>query len=210
MDDDSYWRLVAEQRRELADFLSGLSPEQWETPSLCPAWRVRDVAAHLALTPQLSLGPMLRAAVRAGGNPHRVAAATAIRHARKPTERIVQEIRDHAEDRGLRWPLDGRNVLFDLLVHTQDMVRPLGMERPMPVVGAQAALDRVWEMGWPFRASRRLSGVRLRATDSDWAAGDGPEVAGRTEDLLLLATGRTAVASERLSGPGMGALVCGP
>lgn len=207
MDDETYWQTVAAERRDLADLLSGLTPEQWETPSLCPAWRVRDVAAHVALTPQMGLGPLLRAALRFGGNPHRVAARTAIRHARRPTEQIVEEIRDGAETRGLPWPLDGHNVLFDLLVHGQDIVRPLGLDRPMPVPAARAALERVWEMGWPFLARRRLGGLRLRATDSDWAAGEGPEVIGRTEDLLLLATGRTAVATERLSGPGTGALV---
>lgn len=204
MPDDAYWQLVAEQRHDLATFLEDLTPEQWETPSLCPAWRVRDVAAHVALTPQVRRGQMVREALRGGGNPHRVAAASAIRHARRPTSEILQEIHDHADTRDLPWPLDGRNVLFDLLVHTQDMLRPLGLERPMPPTAARMALDRVWEMGWPFGARRRLGGFGLRATDTDWAAGDGPEVVGRTEDLLLLATGRTAAVTERLSGPGVG------
>ncbi|MDQ4051103.1 MAG: maleylpyruvate isomerase family mycothiol-dependent enzyme [Actinomycetota bacterium] len=207
MPDDAYWQLMAQQRHDLATFLEDLTPQQWDAPSLCSAWRVRDVAAHLALTPQVSRGRMFRAALRAGGNPHRVAAETAIRHASRPTEEILREIHEHAERRDLPWPLDGRNVLFDLLVHTQDMLRPLGVDRPMPTEAARMALDRVWEIGWPFRARRRLHGVGLRATDTDWTAGDGPEVAGRTEDLLLLATGRTEAATERLSGPGVGALV---
>ncbi|WP_211355003.1 maleylpyruvate isomerase N-terminal domain-containing protein [Blastococcus colisei] len=31
------------------DLLDDLSPKEWETPSLCDGWRVRDVAAHRAL-----------------------------------------------------------------------------------------------------------------------------------------------------------------
>jgi uncharacterized protein (TIGR03083 family) len=207
MPDDAYWQVVAQQRHDLAALLEALTPQQWEPPSLCPAWRVRDVAAHVALTPQLTFGRLLRGAVRAGGNPHRTAAETAIRHAQRPTAQIVQEIHDHADHRDLRWPLDGRNVLFDLLVHTQDIARPLGLDRPMDPAAARAGLDRVWEMGWPFGARRKLAAVGLRATDTEWAAGAGPEVSGRTEDLLLLATGRLHAVQDRLTGPGMGALV---
>ena len=47
MDDDEIWRHIDEQRADLADFLDTLTPEQWETPSLCDGWTVRDVAAHV-------------------------------------------------------------------------------------------------------------------------------------------------------------------
>jgi hypothetical protein len=47
-------------------------------------------------------------------------------------------------------------------------------------------------MGWPFHAERRLAGLALRATDTDWAVGEGPEIAGPALALLLLSTGRTA------------------
>jgi hypothetical protein len=56
-------------------------------------------------------------------------------------------------------------------------------------------------MGWPFWAKRKLRGVRLVATDSDWSAGDGPDVRGSTDALLLLMTGRTVVLP-RLAGAG--------
>ncbi len=38
--------LAREERLEFADFLAGLSPEQWDSPTLCAGWRVRDVVAH--------------------------------------------------------------------------------------------------------------------------------------------------------------------
>ena len=37
----------AGERTELADLLDTLTPEQWDAPSLCTGWRVRDVTAHL-------------------------------------------------------------------------------------------------------------------------------------------------------------------
>ena len=62
MDEERSWELIAAERRALADLLDGLTPEQWEAPSLCAGWRVRDVAAHVALTPQHpSIGGMIAA-----------------------------------------------------------------------------------------------------------------------------------------------------
>ena len=52
MDRDEKWAVIAEQRRVLADLLDELDGWQWERPSLCEEWRIRDVAAHVALTPQ--------------------------------------------------------------------------------------------------------------------------------------------------------------
>ena len=47
MDDTQIWGFIDEQRADLADFLDTLTPEQWETPSLCAGWTVRQVAAHI-------------------------------------------------------------------------------------------------------------------------------------------------------------------
>ena len=65
-------------------------------------------------------------------------------------------------------------------------------------------------MGWPFHARRRLAGYRLTATDADWAAGDGPLIAGTTVALLLLATGRVNAALPLLHGPGVPLLTSSP
>jgi hypothetical protein len=58
-------------------------------------------------------------------------------------------------------------------------------------------------MGGP----RRLSGVRLVSTDTDWSLGDGAELRGADIDLLLVAAGRPA-GLPALNGPGA-AIVAG-
>ena len=69
MDLEESWRAITAQRLSLADLLEGLTDPQWDTPSLCEGWRVRDVAAHLAMAPQVpSLTSMLADAVRARGS----------------------------------------------------------------------------------------------------------------------------------------------
>jgi uncharacterized protein (TIGR03083 family) len=44
---------LVRQRRRLAAVLAGLEPRQWESPSRCEAWSVRDVVAHLVRTNQM-------------------------------------------------------------------------------------------------------------------------------------------------------------
>ena len=52
MDVDAKWAAIASERRFLADLMDGRPDTDWERPSLCHEWRVRDVVAHVALTPR--------------------------------------------------------------------------------------------------------------------------------------------------------------
>ena len=204
MDREQSWQVITEQRLGLARLLQGLSDAEWEQPSLCAGWRVRDVAAHVALAPQVpGLGSMLADAIRAHGSFHRLNHDVAVRHAARPTRVIVAELCMHADSRRLPVVTNYRNILFDVLVHAQDIAIPLGRDYPMLSEAARVGADRVWTMGWPFWARRRLRGVQLLATDIDWSAGAGVELRGPIGMLLLMLTGRTATAVPHLSGPGV-------
>ncbi|HEY6594476.1 MAG TPA: maleylpyruvate isomerase family mycothiol-dependent enzyme [Asanoa sp.] len=204
MDSEASWRVIREQRLELADLLDDLTDAEWEQPSLCDAWRVRDVAAHVAMAPQVpSVAFMAIEAVRARGSYHRLNHDVAVRHAdTRPPAELVAELRAHAASRRLPAVTNYRNILFDVLVHVQDIAIPLGVSRPMPPHAAAAGATRLWEMGWPFWARRRLRGLRLLATDVPWSVGAGPELTGPIGAILLLLTGRTATALPRLTGAG--------
>jgi uncharacterized protein (TIGR03083 family) len=207
MNREQIWQVISEQRFRLAAMLEDLSEAEWEQPSLCAGWRVRDVAAHVASAPQVpGLGSMLADGIRARGSFHRFNHDAAVRHAARPTHAIVAELRAYADSRRLPVLTNYRNILFDVLVHTQDIAIPLGRDYPMPTEPARAGADRVWTMGWPFWSQRRLPDLRLRATDIDWSAGAGAEVRGPIATLLLLLTGRTATALPHLSGPGVQAV----
>jgi uncharacterized protein (TIGR03083 family) len=203
VDAETSWRVIEQERRSLAALLEGLTDEQWNSPSLCDGWRVKDVAAHVALAPQAP-GPwsMLVEGVRAGGRFHKINHDVSVRHAERPGADLVAELREHAASRRLPKVTNYRNILFDILVHGQDIAIPLGIPREMPKDAAVAGVERVWTMGWPFGAKRALKKFRFTATDVDWSAGDGPDVAGPIDALLLLLTGRPA-ALPRLSGPGV-------
>ena len=210
MDSEAKWRVIAEQRRVLADLLAGLDDARWEQPSLCDRWRVKDVAAHIALTPQSpGLPAILWMAARNRFDFDRINHDVAVALADRPPSELVDLLRELADSRRKPAITTRDNLLFDTLVHIQDVAIPLGLTVAMPVDAAREGADRVWRMGWPFWAKRRLRGLRLVATDAAWSAGAGAEARGPVQALLLLLTGRTETALPHLDGPGVPQLAGG-
>jgi uncharacterized protein (TIGR03083 family) len=192
---------VSAERRSLADSVADLTDEQWATPSLCTAWTVRDVIAHLTVTTRLTVPRLLRAAVRARGSFDRMEVDLATeRAAAHSTAELVAQLRESA-DSTRRFPgSTPMDPLMDLVVHGQDVARPLGRRHVSPPEVVAACLAYVATnrfMGGP----RRLAGVRLVSTDSGWTLGEGAELRGPDVDLLLVAAGRRAGLAA-LDGPG--------
>lgn len=206
MDPDDVWRGIDDQRTRLVELLENLSQPEWEHPSLCEGWTVRQVAAHVALqnTTWSAMPRGVLTMIRAGGMNGAIH-ALACRHAQQPTERIIAEIRDRI---GVWRPLPTvtyKESAIDYLVHAQDIAIPLERRLEMPVEVAAMAAERVWTSPRMFHARSRFADFRFLATDVEWAAGKGEEVSGPVSALLLLLTGRAA-ALARLSGPGTHAL----
>lgn len=199
------WEHVREQRLALAGLLDGLSGDEWDRPSLCAGWRVRDVAAHLVLGARVPLVSAVADLARARGNFDRMIHDSAVRAAARPGRDIAADLRAGAGSRKV--PPGGTvgNVLADVLVHGQDVALAVDRVLPMPVDAARAAAETVWSRSFPFRARRRLAGLRLVADDVEWAVGAGLEVRGPVGALLLLCTGRR-VGVDGLSGEGASGL----
>ncbi|MFE3103526.1 maleylpyruvate isomerase family mycothiol-dependent enzyme [Nocardia tengchongensis] len=203
MDRENSWRIIEQQRRAIAGLLADLTPAEWETPSLCADWRVREVAAHIAVTPDPpSPADLLRTMVRARGDYNRMIDDLTVRHARRPTAELVRQIRDNAASRRLPKLTNYRNILFDTIVHGQDIAIPLGRIIEVDPRAAAAGADTAAASGWPVWDRHRLDGIRLSATDIDWTHGSGSEIRGPILALLLLVTGRTA-ALDRVAGEGI-------
>jgi uncharacterized protein (TIGR03083 family) len=206
VDAERSWQVIEQQRLSLADLLESLTDEQWNTPSLCEGWRVKDVAAHVAMTPQPpTLMALAGELIRARGSLANATRDVAVQYAERPGVDLVAEMREHASSRRLPKVTNYRNIVLDILVHGQDIAIPLGIPREMPKDAVLAALERAWTIGRLLGVSRSIKRFRYTATDVDWRAGQGPEVVGPGAALLLLLTGRT-VAIPQLSGPGVDAL----
>ena len=96
-------------------------------------------------------------------------------------------------------------MLADAIIHSQDIFVPLGIDRHAGATAVLAALVISVPQGPPLHTRKRAAGLRLRATDLDWQWGQGQEVTGTGEALLMALTGRRVFAS-RLSGPGAATL----
>ncbi|MFF9641413.1 maleylpyruvate isomerase family mycothiol-dependent enzyme [Kitasatospora aureofaciens] len=193
---------IAAERRELAGVFTGLTAEQWNSPSLCEGWRVREVVAHMSTGFRHSTARTLGELVRSGGNVHRMADRVARRDAAMLTEdRLAAALAEHAEH-PWRPPVGGRiAALAHDAVHGLDVTVALGLRARLPLPRAAALLGTVSARSLRFFGAR-LEGVRLRATDLDWSYGQGPlPVEGRAEHLLLVAYGRRVPAG-LLSGAG--------
>lgn len=194
MDHDEIWAEIDQGKTRLAALLAELTPEQWRTPSLCDAWTVRDVAAHLSLAPTISVRQTAREVVRARGNFDRMVRVTAIeRAAARTDDQILADLRATTGTRRLAPSTFVRDPLLDVLVHTQDIARPLDREVSAPVTPTLEALEWTWRRGFPFWPGRRFRGRRVVAADADWARGRGVDLVAPAGDLLLMATGRLPV-----------------
>lgn len=90
-------RLAREERAELADLLATLGPDQWEAPSLCAGWRVRDVVAHMYGYEELGPVGLVRRSVRGGLRLNGVNAAGVAAHAGSTPDELLALVRAHQQ-----------------------------------------------------------------------------------------------------------------
>jgi uncharacterized protein (TIGR03083 family) len=192
MDIDEVWRHIDAERRSLADTLGTLEDEAWENASLCPGWTVRDVAAHVIASPQYRWRDFVPMVIRARFDINRAILEDGQRRGRAPVADILEQFERFEGARTVPPTTTPYEPLVDILVHTQDMFRPLGIEHAMPADAAVAALDRVLGKHDKLFAAHGLDSVHVVATDVDWSRGSGPEVRAPVQEVLMLATGRAA------------------
>ncbi|WP_435747473.1 maleylpyruvate isomerase family mycothiol-dependent enzyme [Nocardioides sp. SYSU DS0663] len=192
------------ERTELAELLAGLSPEEWEAPSLCEGWTVRDVVAHVVSYEGLTLrevgARMARGRLTFAG----VNAAALRDHRTASPDQLLQRLREYPRPTGLTAARNGAVGLVDGLIHQQDIRRPLGKPRAIDPDRLRFALGFAVTAP-PLRGFWKARGVRVVATDVDWALGRGPEARGPGEAVLMSLAGRRG-AADGLTGPGSAVL----
>ncbi|MBY3988813.1 maleylpyruvate isomerase family mycothiol-dependent enzyme [Rhodococcus fascians] len=201
LDDDAIFAEISDERRSLARTFDTFTPEQWDTPSLCAACTVRDVAAHLVVPLIVPLWQFGLAMVRTRGNFDRANQMMTQRTKRKHGDELPALLTAHA-DKKFTPPGHGPLApLSDVIVHGLDVCRPLGTEHHVPEHRMTTMLDfLVPESGAaPFKGPELR--LQWRATDMDWSRGEGPVVEGSAGTLALVLTGRS-IALADITGPG--------
>lgn len=197
--DSQVWAEVDRARGETADLLDSLSDEQWAARSLCSEWSVRDVAGHLVLDTRVSR--VFPGLIANGFNFDRWMAKASKASALRPPDALVAAMRDLIGSRRTPPFTKPCDVLTDTVVHTQDIRRPLSIGTTPPLDRLRLVADFVKDHRF-YKSARKRAGLTLRATDTDWAVGDGPVVEGRLEAIVMALLGR-ASACDDLGGDGL-------
>ncbi len=191
-DADRIFALIASERRGLADTLAGLDADQWATPSLCAGWTVRDVVGHLVVAFEVSVPALLLQVVRNLGNFDRAMDHFAREKARRPTDDLVETLRRNADHRFTPPGSGPEAPLTDIVVHGEDIRRPLGIRREIDPEPLRVVLDRNAGGAKGFVPKARVAGLRFVATDLEWSKGTGAEVRGPGLSLAVAICGRRA------------------
>ncbi|MFE3444918.1 maleylpyruvate isomerase family mycothiol-dependent enzyme [Nocardia sp. NPDC059180] len=190
--------MLAAERAQLIEMLRDLSDAEWESPSLCAGWRVRDVVGHLMYDTYSPLG-YAAVVLKSLGSIDKTNDALVTASAQLSAEQLIDGLENRA---GRLTKFTPRLLLADLFVHHQDIRRPLGRTREIPEDRLITVLDHPDPFALP---GRRTKGLRFVATDVSWTSGDGPEVRGPGEAIALAVVGRT-VALDDLAGDGVAEL----
>ena len=184
--------LIEAEQREFVALLRELTPQQWTLPSGCDSWSVHTVVLHAAIHTHRGVREALT------GSDQRMTLQQ-----NDPPAALIELL---ASPISTRFGWDTRLQLDELVIHQQDVRRPLGIPRAIPADRLSAVLSSILTR-WVgtlagIGARKRAKGLRLVATDIDWSAGAGPEVQGPGETLLMALAGRS-VLTTALKGDGL-------
>jgi uncharacterized protein (TIGR03083 family) len=195
------WSTIHAERASLATDLQALSDAQWTTPSLCSGWSVRDVLAHMTATARMTPPRFLLKMLASGFSFQKLQARDiAVERGAAPAETLARfraavNLSSHPPGPTTSW-------LGEVLVHAEDIRRPLGIQHMYPIDACVQTADFYKGSNLIIGAKSRIEGLRVRATDAAWAHGAGPEVAGPIHALVMAMTGRKAAIGD-LSGEGL-------
>jgi uncharacterized protein (TIGR03083 family) len=202
--DDQTWSLIHAEREAVADALATLTPAQWAQPSLCHGWSVQVAAGHILVGAEQTPGRFVRRMTANGFRFNTMMDRDARRLGALPPAQIVERLRATTTTTN-RPPAPVMTMLGEIVVHAEDIRRPLGQDPGASPAAVAASLGMFSKANFPVGTKQRIAGLRLVGTDVDWSHGDGPEVTGPGLSLLLAMTGRAA-GLDGLEGDGVGPL----
>lgn len=195
------WPTIHAERAALLTDLEPLTDQQWAARSLCSQWSVKQVFGHIIATAQMTPPKFLLGMAGNGFRFDRFIMRTAEGFSAGSPADMLTAFRG-MQHRTNHPPGPNNTWLGEAILHGEDIRRPLGLDRDYPVEAVTQVADSYKGSNLVIGAKDRIAGVTLRATDTDWSHGSGPEAAGRAIDLLLAMTGRPT-GLDRLTGDGV-------
>jgi uncharacterized protein (TIGR03083 family) len=193
--------MVHAERHSLAEFLDTLTPDQWALSTWCDKWNVQEVVGHLTAAGNITAPHFFGGFIRSGFSFDRFVDGD-LRTYATGTPKDVTARFGAILDSNRKPPGPAYVALGEVMVHGEDIRRPLGARGDHPAEHLIALAELYKKTGAPLRAKKRLVGLRLEATDVDWSTGSGPEVRGPCMSLILAMVGRTGALAD-CEGPGV-------
>lgn len=182
----------------VAGMLEELTPEQWESPSLCERWRVRDVAGHLVWRVGSGNASMAATAlatiVRERVGPMGAFDVIATREAEADYAALVARLRHVAAVKLSGAGRHGLGELTEVVVHGFDMAQPLGVDLAIDGSVTHAVAQGATRL-LSLEQREVLRHRTLVAQDAGWRIGQGPEITGTAEAIVLYLYGRSPLPS---------------
>jgi uncharacterized protein (TIGR03083 family) len=198
------WTEVHQERQALLEFLETLTPEQWDAPSLCADWRIRDVVGHMVSETHMTIAQVAWGFLTSRFRINRYIAKDARKRSEAPVATLLADFRGVVLDRSHLPGLSSLSMLEDIVIHQMDIRRPLDQHRDVPNERMIFVAGDLWTNRF-FPGMKLFQGLRAVATDAKWSAGEGLDVTGPIEALVLTLSGRfTAV--NKLQGDGSATL----
>jgi uncharacterized protein (TIGR03083 family) len=198
------WPVIHAERKALAADLRTAGSGDWATTSLCTQWTVRDVLAHMTSTAKMTPPAFFAGLAGSGFSFDKLQEkGVAANRGGSPADTLagfdsVLTYVKHPPGPADTW-------LGETIVHSEDIRRPLGVKHAYPTEAVVRVAEFYQGSNLLIGSKRRIAGLALRATDTAWAHGTGPEVSGPVLSLVLAMTGRKA-ALEDLEGDGVAEL----
>jgi len=179
--------LVGDCYRRLAELLPG---QDWDHPSLCVGWRVRELIAHLTMPARYTAEQFGLELAAANGDFALLSNLIAARDGELPSEKLLADLNSPVLA-GWQPPGGGAiGALNHVVVHGLDATNALGLPRACSDQAARIILDDL-AGGGADRFGVQLAGLQLVASDLDWQFGSGRTVTGSAAELISLACNRT-------------------
>jgi uncharacterized protein (TIGR03083 family) len=206
-----YRAMMWDEVEDLGALAHELADEEFERPSLCDGWKVRHIYGHMGFGHTTRMGPFLLKLASYKGNIPKGSFELSQSFVDGWTPAQIVDfwdtvmVQQHPR-RGISLLIKDHEGFLDHLIHNQDIRRPLGRPREIPEERLVAALDVLPRIKTPLFATKpAVAGLKLVATDIDHTVGDGPEVEGPAEAIIMAAGGRSAAFAD-LTGDGLGQL----
>lgn len=202
------WTSIHSERSHMVETLKGLSADQWATPSLCAGWTVQETAGHILAAAEQTPGAFYKELIAARFKFDVFTDRAAKRLGALGPATIIERLQARTTTTN-HPPAPVLAMLGEIVVHGDDIRRPLGIPHKAPEEALAAVADSYKKSNLLLGSKRRIAGLGLRASDADWKTGDGPEVTGPLASLVLAMTGRKEALGD-LTGEGVAVLGARP